>query len=131
MEADLNRYFGVPEAPIALEEGRLGIRRASVLVEQLPVGSSLWAAFQADDPTAGAVVPGWSNEAHLLAEVWSVLAGQPHPSIDAVLKEAKAADPLRRQEVVGWKARWEARQEEVARLEAEEAAAAAQEGGDG
>lgn len=98
---------------MALEQGTLSIRRASALLEHCPVGSSTWAAFASEDPTNGAVVPGWSNEAHLLAEVWSALVGKPHPAFEDLVAEKKAADPLRREAVRGWKARRDQREREL------------------
>lgn len=59
------------------------MRRLSVLVGQLPVGSATW-AIQADVPY------GWSLTDILIADLFHAFAGEPHPLHPGAGKKATA-----------------------------------------
>ncbi len=64
--------------------GRLSLRRLSVLVAHLPVGSAIW-ALSADVPY------GWTLTDTLLADVFHTLSGEPHPLRPDNSKKVQAA----------------------------------------
>lgn len=67
-----------------LWRGRLSLRRLSVLVAHLPVGSAVW-ALSADVPY------GWTLTDTLLADVFHALSGEPHPLRPDNSKKVQAA----------------------------------------
>lgn len=71
MEADLQRFYGIPLADVYT--GRLSLRRLSVLVAQLPHDS-------ASVRLAADLAPGWDTKAFLLADIFMAVTGKPHPS---------------------------------------------------
>jgi hypothetical protein len=71
LEADLARYYAVDLTDYY--QGRMTMRRLSVLADQLPDGGHVWAAQTGEQP-------GWSVEALLLADVFWALTGEQHPS---------------------------------------------------
>lgn len=54
-------------------QGRMSMRRLSVLVNHLPDGGHVWAKLTKEQP-------GWSLEALLLADVFAALTGKTHPA---------------------------------------------------
>jgi len=71
LEADLTRYYGVDLTDY--RQGRMSMRRLSVLADHLPDGGHVWAAQTGEQQ-------GWSVEALLLADVFWALTGEQHPS---------------------------------------------------
>jgi hypothetical protein len=56
-----------------LWRGGLSLRRLSILVENMPADSSVWAVLNG-------VERGWTLTDFLLADVFHALSGAPHPS---------------------------------------------------
>jgi len=78
----LQRHYGVDLAD--LWRGELSLRRLYVLVSQLPIGSSTWAA-QIGIPY------GWTLTDLLLTDVYHALTGEPHPARPTIRKPGEAA----------------------------------------
>lgn len=79
MEADLQRFYGLDYRDRWRDgTGRLTLRRLAVLIEHLPADSALAAEAKVQD---------WSLTNVLIAQLWQLWAGKPHPMLQSTVKQ--------------------------------------------
>lgn len=80
LEADIQRVYGIDLG--GLWRGELSVRRLVVLVRYLPPDAAVWSEQSGVDF-------GWSLTDYLLADLFHVLAREPHPARPSPKRDKK------------------------------------------